>query len=76
MKEVLGGNAFYCQQFPNVAFDLVCMTNQYFDKQAHMNAGLNNIELVEQPGLAEMLKGTPVTLLEVEQVLFTEWTQG
>lgn len=76
VKEVLGGNAFYCQQFPKVAFDLVCMTNQYFDKQAHMNAGLNNIELVEQPGLGEMLKGTPVTLLEVEQVLFTEWTQG
>jgi hypothetical protein len=41
-----------------------------------MNAGLNNIELVEQPVLAEMLKGTPVTLLEVEQVLFTEWSQG
>jgi len=76
VKEVLGGNAFYCKQFPKVAFDLVCMTNQYFDKQAHMNADLNNIELVEQPVLAEMLKGTPVTLLEVEQVLFTEWTQG
>jgi hypothetical protein len=76
VKEVLGGNAFYSKQFPQIAFDLVCMTNQYFDKQAHMNAGLNNIELVEQPVLAEMLKGTPVTLLEVEQVLFTEWTQG
>lgn len=76
VKEVLGGNAFYSKQFPKVAFDLVCMTNQYFDKQAHMNAGLNNIELIEQPVLAEMLKETPVTLLEVEQVLFTEWTQG
>jgi hypothetical protein len=64
------------KQFPTVKFEQVCITNQYFNEQAHENAGLNNVELVEQPHLAEMLRQIPVTVLDVEKVLFTEWTQA
>lgn len=76
VKEVVAGHAFYAKQFPNVTFERVCMTNQYFDQQARLNAGLNDVELVEQPQLAKMLGETTVSMLEVEQVLYTEWTQG
>ncbi len=76
VKEVVGGHAFYAKQFPQVTFDRICMTNQYFDRQAHLNAELNEVELVEQPQLARMLEETAVSILEVEQVLYTEWTQA
>jgi hypothetical protein len=75
VKEVVAGHAFYAKQYPAVAFDRICLTNQYFDEQAHVNAKLNDVELVEQPQLAEMLSQTPVTMMDVERVLFTDWTQ-
>ncbi|HRD97084.1 MAG TPA: restriction endonuclease, partial [Rubrivivax sp.] len=75
VKEVVGGHAFYAKQFPSVTFDRVCMTNQYFDPQARLNAELNGVELVEQPQLAQMLIETAVNMYEIEQVLYTEWTQ-
>jgi hypothetical protein len=74
VKDVVTGQAYYVKQFPKVAFDLVCVTNQYFGAQAHKNAQLSDVELVEQPQLLEMLNETPVTLFEVEKVLFNEWT--
>lgn len=76
VKEVVGGHAFYARQFPDVTFDRVCMTNQYFDQQARVNAELNDVELVEQPQLAQMLSETAVSMLEVERILYTEWTQA
>lgn len=76
VKEVVGGHAFYAKLFPNVTFDRVCMTNQYFDQQARLNAKLNNVELVEQPQLAQMLSETSVSMIEVERILYSEWTQA
>ena len=76
IKDVVGGQAFYAMQFPKVTFDLVCMTNQYFNQQARVNAELNGVELVEQPQLAQMLNETAVSMLEVERILYTSWTQA
>lgn len=76
VKEVVAGHAFYAKQFPLVRFDRVCITNQYFDQQTHLNAELNDVELIEQPRLAAMLNETPVRLLEIEQVLYTDWSQA
>ncbi len=76
VKEVVGGHAFYAKQFPKVSFELVCITNQYFDAQAHLNARLNAVELLEQLQLRNMLDETPVSMLDLEKVLFTEWSQG
>lgn len=76
VKEVVGGQAFYDRQFPGVSFAKVCVTNQYFNDQARRNAELNNVALVEQPQLVYMLEETPVTMLDVERVLYTEWAQA
>ncbi|MEI7968365.1 MAG: SNF2-related protein [Betaproteobacteria bacterium] len=76
VKEVVGGHAFYAKQFPNVKFKLVCVTNQYFDQQARMNAALNDVELIEQPQLEQMLTATAINLLDVEKMLYTDWSQS
>lgn len=76
VKDVVTGRAFYAKRFPNIEFDLACITNQFFDQQTRMHAKLNSVELIEQPELVEMLEKTPVTILEVEKVLFTEWQEA
>src|SRR5207253_11100050 len=73
IKEVVAGEAFYQRQFPGVSFGKVCITNQFFNEQARQNAHLNGVELVERPALLSMLAETPVTMLELERELFTEW---
>jgi len=59
-----------------VDFELACITNQFFGQQTQLHAKLNSVELIEQQGLVEMLESTPVTMLEVEKVLFTEWVDA
>lgn len=76
VKEVVAGHAFYARQFPDVKFDRVCMTNQHFDQQARLNAELNAVELIEQPQLSNMLAETPVNMLEVERILYSEWSDA
>lgn len=75
VKEVVGGQAFYNKLYPGVAFAKVCVTNRFFNGYAHKNAALNEVQLIEQPELIAMLKETPVTMLELERVLFPEWSQ-
>lgn len=70
IKEVVGGRAFYSKQYPSVKFDLVCITNQSFNEQAKMNARINNVELIEQLQLTAMLEDTPVTMRDVERILY------
>lgn len=76
VKDVVTGHAFYAKRFPSVDFELACITNQFFGQQTQLHAKLNSVELIEQPGLVEMLERTPVTMLEVEKVLFTEWVDA
>lgn len=74
VKDVVTGEAFYRRRHPGVVFDKVCITNQYFDKQTHENAMLNGVELLTQTHLAELLTTYGVTMLEVERMLFAEWS--
>lgn len=74
VKDVVTGEAFYRRRHPGVVFDKVCITNQFFNHQAHENAELNGVELLEQTHLAELLRAHAVTMLEVERMLFTEWS--
>ena len=73
VKEVVAGEAFYRRRHPGVNFQKVCITNQYFNAQAHENAELNGVELLERTHLAELLEKHEVTILEVERMLFCEW---
>lgn len=76
VKDVVTGQAYYAKQFPKADFELVCVTNQFFGAQAHASARLSGVLLIEQPQLFAMLDETPVTLFDVEKILFTEWTDA
>ncbi len=52
------------------------MSNQFFIAQAIAQAELNNVELVGQNELADLLKRFPVTMLDVERVLYGEWGEA
>jgi len=73
VEEVVTGAAFYQRRHPDVDFAKVCLTNQFFNVQAHENAALNSVELLEQTHLTEMLEQYTVTMVEVERVLYAEW---
>ena len=76
VKEVVGGEAYYRRRHPKVEFRKVGMSNQFFNAQAIAQAELNNVELVGQNELADLLKRFPVTMLDVERVLYGEWGEA
>lgn len=73
VKDVVGGEAFYRRRHPNVQFKKVGLTNQFFNAQAHEQAELNDVLLVDQTLLNEMLAKYPVTMLQIERLLYTDW---
>jgi Restriction endonuclease/Helicase conserved C-terminal domain len=73
VKEVIAGEAVYRMQHPGISFKKVCITNQFFNSTAAARAGLNNVDLLDQTHLAEFLRQFPVTMLDVEKILFAEW---
>jgi hypothetical protein len=74
VKEVVAGEAFYRRRHPGVTFKKVGLTNQHFNIQAHENAVLNGVDLMERRHLGEMLENYSVTMLDVERLLYTEWS--
>lgn len=72
VKEVVTGEAFYQRKHPGVSFVKVGLTNQTFNQQAHENADLNQVRLLERPQLEQMLQQHPVTMLEVERLLYAQ----
>nr|WP_284502831.1 SNF2-related protein [Caballeronia sp. AZ10_KS36] len=73
VKEVVAGEAFYRRRHPNVSFEKVCVTNQFFNAQARENAKLHSVDLLDQTDLSDMLQTYETTMLEVERMLFVEW---
>lgn len=73
VKDVVAGEAFYRRRHPNVQFKKVGLTNQFFNGQAHEQAELNDVQLVEQMMLGKLLDRYPVTMLELERLLYSDW---
>jgi Holliday junction resolvase len=73
VKDVVGGEAFYRRRHPNVHFKKVGITNQFFNAQAHAQAELNGVLLVDQSMLGDLLTQHTVTMLELERLLYTDW---
>lgn len=73
VKDVVAGEAYYRRRHPHVQFKKVGLTNQFFNAQAHEQAGLNGVELVDQVGLADLLTRFPVMMMDVERLLYAEW---
>jgi len=73
VKDVVGGEAFYRRKHPNIQFKKVGVTNQFFNAQAHEQAGLNDVELIDQHQLGKLLEQHPVTMMDLERLLYAEW---
>ena len=73
VKEVVAGEAAYRMRHPGVAFCKICITNQCFNGTAKTHADLNSVKLLDQTQLAQLLKEFPVTMLDVEKLVFAEW---
>lgn len=69
VKELAGGEAFYKRKHPGVEFRKVALTNQFFNDYTKRRAAENEVQLVDQDGLAEMLAKTPASLAEVHAAL-------
>ena len=52
------------------------ITNQFFNRHAQESAALNSVELVDQTHLERLLERYPVTMIEVEKMLYTEWRES
>lgn len=75
VKDVVGGEAFYCRKHPNVQFKKVGVTNQFFNAHAHEQAELNGVELIDQQHLAGLLERHTVTMMDLERLLYADWSQ-
>jgi Holliday junction resolvase len=73
VMNVVGGEAFYRRRHPNIEFEKVGVTNQFFNAQAYEQAELNHVELIDQDGLAQLLDRHPVTMMDLERLLYPEW---
>lgn len=73
---MVGGEAYYRRRHPHVEFEKIGLTNQYFNAnaKAQEQADLNQVTLLDQTKLSESLVKYPVTMLELERILFTEWS--
>jgi Holliday junction resolvase len=76
VKDVVAGEAFYRRRHPGIRFTKVGVTNQFFNAQAHEQARLNQVELVDQVRLNELLNRCPVMMMDVERLLYAEWDEG
>jgi Holliday junction resolvase len=76
VKDVVAGEAFYRRKHPGIKFERVGLTNQFWNGQAQEQAGLNNVELVDQMGLELLLNTHSVTMSEVERALHADWSDS
>ena len=73
IKDVVAGAAAYEKRHPDVRFNKVCITNQFFNPNAQRHAENNQVELYDQLRLAQLLAAHPVRLTEIERFLYTKW---
>ncbi len=72
VKEVIAGHAYYQRRHPGVTFQLVGLSNQYFNSHAYENANLNGVMLIGQDELSNLLQRFSVKLADVERFVYAE----
>jgi hypothetical protein len=72
VKEVIAGHAYYQRRHPGVSFQLIGLSNQYFNSHAYENASLNGVMLIGQDELSELLERFSVNLAEVERFVYAD----
>lgn len=73
VKDVVAGEAHYKDRYPSITFRKVCTTSQAFNPTAQMHAAKNDVVLVDQQKLIALLRDYPVTMTEVERLLYPTW---
>jgi hypothetical protein len=73
IKDVVAGEAAYRARHPGVEFKKVCVTNQFFNDNAHRHAAFNKVTLYDQVALGKLIERHPVTMLDIERLLFARW---
>src|SRR5262249_6576926 len=76
IKDVVAGEAAYRDRHPGICFKKVCVTNQFFNDNACRHAAFNDVELCDQQTIVDLIKRYPVTLLDVERLLYTRWNEA
>jgi HJR/Mrr/RecB family endonuclease len=74
IKDVVTGEAGYKAKYPGVAFEKVCVTSALFNPGAWEHAQHNRVRLIDRQTLEEMHTRTPITLEEVENLIYTGWS--
>lgn len=70
VRDVVGGEEFYKQRYPNVLFEKYCVTNRMFNKDAHAQAKIAKVTLVERKRLQKLLKKHSVTRHNVDSRVY------
>jgi hypothetical protein len=73
VKDVVAGEKAYAMRHPGRSFKKVAVTNQFFNDVAKAQANINDVELIDQEGLAKMMLEILVTQGDLEDFLFTTW---
>jgi len=73
IKDVVTGEAAYRLRHPGIAFQKAGASSQFFNEKARGHARLNAVELYDQVGLGELLVRYPVSMMDVERFLHSEW---
>lgn len=73
VKDVVAGRAAYAARYPGVRFSLLAVTNRRFNGTAHLQAKLNQVELIDGERLAERLRDNPIRRGELASYMFKGW---
>ena len=76
VQNVVAGQASYRRRYPGIEFELVCLTNQRFNRNTRRHAEMNNVTLVNQNDIAELLKLHKITYSTVERFAFNSFTEA
>ncbi len=71
VKELTGGLGFYKKRHPRVNFELIAISNQFFNDRAYESAQLSSVTLLNQINLAELLDTHPVALSEINRLVYS-----
>jgi hypothetical protein len=74
VKDVTAGEAIYKGRHPGISFRKICIANQTFNENAHYHAKHNDVTLYEQNDIIQLLEVFPVTLSDVERILYADWS--
>lgn len=69
VKEIVTGEKLYALRYPGVRFKKIALTNRAFNSNAHNQAELLEVELINRNKLTSLLKEHRITISDIERFL-------